>query len=517
MFEFVVVSHPDEVRERNQQRKIRQHAIRRGIETSRATKATLEKDVMVTTRNIQAKAAMWTELANATTFTQTPSVSLLDPFDTLCGNSERLRSLLRHRMCSTCSRDLCLNFDLLKALVKFAGEPLFRVESTGNVRFQGLNTLTQGALADTTFFHAFSLILALAANSNRPNQETFTSRGQVLKSLSTTVEDSEWKPAAPTIMAILILIGYEYRVQDAASSIAAIHIHGLLAMMRRLETENHPNAGQMQRALFWQDLMSSLATGAPRIFHPENHRGFTSLRDMGRLELCVLPPGFQSVSKFWPREFTIVLEDLHALCRFVDIKCKVGREPSQEPFNLPLMAELDDEGYPVYNSQADLESRLVDLLSESRRVPVLTDPIYQACIFAAYLCTYKLSTGIWEGHFAAEKCVSGILNCLFNSAGDLRWRLLPKLLLWLLFTSGGLTEDEASRDQATLLLQRFRYSQPLKPNRNWSSLKTELENFVWCEFAMERKFRDLWNHYQRTRYKESGVTAMQTENTWPNS
>jgi hypothetical protein len=92
MFKFVTVSHPDQVKERKKQAGIRQHAIRNGIQRSRADRAK-RRDVFVSF-NFEEK-RQW-KASNA--IPTAPSIGLMDPFDTLCGCPEKLRTLLRHRM-----------------------------------------------------------------------------------------------------------------------------------------------------------------------------------------------------------------------------------------------------------------------------------------------------------------------------------------------------------------------------------------------------------------------------------
>jgi hypothetical protein len=97
MFTFVSVSHPDEIKDRKKQGKLRQHAIRSGIQRSKAERAKkggvfvpVEMDEK-TGRPIKRTPPKTSSLSNA------PSISLLDPFDTLSGCPERLQALMRHR------------------------------------------------------------------------------------------------------------------------------------------------------------------------------------------------------------------------------------------------------------------------------------------------------------------------------------------------------------------------------------------------------------------------------------
>jgi hypothetical protein len=97
MFKFVTVSHPDEIKDRKKQGKLRQHAIRNGIQRSKADKA--KRDGIFVSVQIDANTGQTVKrlLPKVDNLTNTPSISLLDPFNTLCECPERLRKLMRHR------------------------------------------------------------------------------------------------------------------------------------------------------------------------------------------------------------------------------------------------------------------------------------------------------------------------------------------------------------------------------------------------------------------------------------
>lgn len=101
MFTFVSVSHPDEIKDRKKQGKLRQHAIRAGIQRSKADRAKRDGIFVAVDGDGKKKSRQPPEGVappNAGSLTNAPSISLLDPFDTLCGCPERLRTLMRHRM-----------------------------------------------------------------------------------------------------------------------------------------------------------------------------------------------------------------------------------------------------------------------------------------------------------------------------------------------------------------------------------------------------------------------------------
>jgi hypothetical protein len=368
-------------------------------------------------------------------------------------------------------------------------------------------------LADKALFHALSLLLALAANGHKPNYETMYHRGQVLESLNLDLSHSDGgAPSLQTITAILMIISYEYRVQDTIPipANAATHIRGLQSIINQRSISasgyNHARIEQIQRALFWQDIICSLATGTPRLLQLDNHDVFTRLRENQTYRsYFVLPQGFKLHANGWPTTSFAVFEDLNAMC------CLVDRIHGQErallhsdhdvAASIPLMEDLDDEGYPVYNSQANLEIRLVDLLSETARSGSQTqeDLIYRACLFAAYLCTYRLSAGLWAGHFAPEICVTEILSCMTAFTRHMSpWNLAPAVSFWLLHVAGGLTKSQLNRDQAAVLVKRYRSFYSTGYSLDWEVVELKLKEFIWCERAMAKPIYMFWQQCQNT-------------------
>ncbi|KAJ0126354.1 hypothetical protein HZ326_30539 [Fusarium oxysporum f. sp. albedinis] len=431
------------------------------------------------------------------------SPTLLDPFNPLCESPERLRQLLRYRR----ARDL--------PLAKAAGEPLFRIDQqTHSVQFQGLGNEDGQAplLTHKSLFHALSLLLALAANDYQQNYETMHHRSQVLQSLNQDFSrfggDST---LLHTITAILMLISYEYRVRDTnpRSDSAATHIHGLQSIISQpnILTSRHSVAlvSLIQRALLWQDIICSLATGAPRLLQVDNRGIFTRLReDQMYRSYFVLPQGFLLHTYGWPASASTVFEDLNALCGLVDTMRRRGRASISFVDNdymgtsvssMQLMENMDHEGYPLCNSQANLQIRLVDLLSGTRRDgPQSQDVlIYRACLFAAYLCTYRLSEGVWGGYFAPEKCVTEILNCMTDFARQMSpWKLTPDISLWLLYMAGGLTKVQYHKNQATVLVGRYRCFYSTGYDQDWELVEMRLKDYIWCEHMMKETLYRFW-------------------------
>ncbi|SCV36498.1 uncharacterized protein FFB14_06133 [Fusarium fujikuroi] len=446
------------------------------------------------------------------------SLNLLDPFDTLCESPERLRQLMIHRKAQGQLQPRSANVCSI-ALAKTAGEPLFRIDQTTRcVVLQGLSSGDGLAplLIHKSLFHALSLLLALAANNYQPNYETMHHLSQVLRSLNQDLSNFGGNSTiVHTMTAILILISYEYRVRDTYPGHvrAATHIHGLQTMISQhnILTSQHSvaNVTQVQRALFWQDIICSLATGAPRLLLFDNRGIFTRLRENETYRSYFsLPQGFIPHNHGWSAEVSAVFEDLNALCFVVDImrretgaSISLADNFSEDTFDnpVPLMEYLDDEGYPLCNGQANLQIRLVDLLSGTIRDNSHTEEalIYRACLFAAYLCSYRLSEGVWGGYFAPEKCVTGILDCMTDFTRQMSpWKLAPDITFWLLYMAGGLTKNQLHRDRAVELLEQYRCFYTTGYDRDWELVEMRLKKLIWCEHVMKEKMYRFWQACQ---------------------
>ena len=79
-------------------------------------------------------------------------------------------------------------------------------------------------------------------------------------------------------------------------------------------------------------------------------------------------PDLLVLLRSWPPEFATILEHLRSLCTVVD---------RREQHTTTLYP------YHIDSAQANIESRLVGLMSSSAVFDHRTDLVYEACIFAA--------------------------------------------------------------------------------------------------------------------------------------
>jgi hypothetical protein len=348
-----------------------------------------------------------------------------------------------------------------------------------------METIFQGALTDPSLFHALSLVLSHAANNDLHSVELLTHRGELLSGIRVNIKGLDGRPQVSTLTAMLLLISYEYRMDGTNCTTIAAHIRGVQAIMKQCKARNAALIDEVQRALFWQDLLSCLMAGTPRFLSHRDFHDFQSPRNVNRLSHWEVPVGFRSNVAQWPGEFALVLQDLNSLCWVVDSQCNAGDDP------------LDM--FPVDNNQANLESRLIDLLRECKTSKLEVDPWYEACILAAFLCAYKLSAGIWIGCCIPEMCINQIVLLVTKVPRASRWLPTPDLLKWLLLVSGGMTEREQFRTPIAQLIRELPPGRPEYSGQAWEMLKSSLKTFIWCEHTMERKVHRFWKEvHQKT-------------------
>ncbi|KAL1793754.1 hypothetical protein ACET3X_008736 [Alternaria dauci] len=283
------MSHPDQIKDRKKQQGIRQHAIRSGIQRSRAERSQHRELFVpfIAKEKRQKQSSM--------VLPHAPSIGLLDPFNTLCACPERLRNLLRHPS------------------AKQAGEPVFCFEDSGKVLFQGMDGILNGALIDPILFHALLLVLTLAANANVPNVEILAYRGEVLDRMQTAMREPGWKPKVSSITAMLMLIGYEYRTEDGDCDSISTHIRGVQAMVDKFQKEYTAVVGQIQRTLFWQDLLGCFVLGTTRLLSHELHNEWLYSHTKEIPSYSVAHDKFPAIFEDWPPAFATVLQDLAIL------------------------------------------------------------------------------------------------------------------------------------------------------------------------------------------------------------
>lgn len=235
-------------------------------------------------------------------------------------------------------------------------------------------------------------------------------------------------------------------------------------MMKICKARNVVLIDEVQRALFWQDLLNCLIARTPRFLSHTDFQDFSSTRHVNHFERWEVPLGLVPSMIQRPEDFALVLRDLNSLCSRIDSQCDLSKGP------LDLL--------PIDNDQANVDSRLVDLLSECRRPAYATDLWYETCILCAYVCTYKLSTGIWMGCYIPETCIIRMLRHIIRTPTSSQWKPAPNLLLWLLFVSGGMTDRKDIRRKLAHLIHELFVHPSVDLNQEWYMLKLTLRSFI---------------------------------------
>src|SRR5262245_41031384 len=94
MFEFVTVNHPEEAREKKKQKRIRQHAIRSGLQSKRSETAKRNDNFVAV--EIDPHSGKVRPRKDTNALVNQVSGHKLDPFETLPGSSEQLHMLTRY-------------------------------------------------------------------------------------------------------------------------------------------------------------------------------------------------------------------------------------------------------------------------------------------------------------------------------------------------------------------------------------------------------------------------------------
>ncbi|KAF2705409.1 hypothetical protein K504DRAFT_388300 [Pleomassaria siparia CBS 279.74] len=226
----------------------------------------------------------------------------------------------------------------------------------------------------------------------------------------------------------------------------------------------------IKRAIFWQDLNSSVMTGSSRVV---DHSTFSELqwkRDPFSPNFFVLPPGFRTLSHLLGAEFIEVLEDIYALQCLRDLML-FGKE------DVISMAHVD-------NQQASVQSRLVSLPNRSS--------ISACCHLAAYLCSTMLRCKIWRGSTIPSHLSFQLLCELEKAKDDIIWDNQPGLLAWLLHIGGAFAPTGSIRSGYVVLLQLNRNTRLRGLYTTWPGLLDILKQFIWSEKAFAEQVQVFW-------------------------
>ncbi|KAH8159333.1 hypothetical protein CIB48_g8922 [Xylaria polymorpha] len=432
----------DDAKDRAARRLARSHAVKQALRNKRKTQQDLMDNFRVTTS--QDKPVRFvrrrTRAGTIAPPLLSPSIGKLDPFQTLAVDCSRLQALL----CDYTARE--------------APEPVFSVSE--ELAFQSFSSVFRTGSADPALLSAVMFSLAFAVAGRSINRECLGYQGQAIGYVRERMSSLGEATSESTIGAILLLAGVEACL--GMTSQVQLHMGAVRLLLQVCQTQGVFLTSGIKRAIFWQDLNSSVLAGSSRIV---DHTTFSELqwtRDPLPRSFFRLSPGFQVRSHLFPEEFLEVLEDLHAL------QC-IRNIPTFKKCDTMMMARIN-------NHTAFIQSRLMGLLDLS--------PAMSCCRLAAYLCSAMLCC---RPHVSSQ-----LLRELQMGNDDPVWDDHPDLLLWLLYIGGAFAPAGVVRSNYIVLLRSNNADRFGGLYESWSELLGILKQFTWSEKAFMSHFKTFW-------------------------
>ncbi|RDW91726.1 hypothetical protein BP5796_02891 [Coleophoma crateriformis] len=323
-FQFISIQAPDVPKDRITRRLARSHAVKQALQNKRKLQQESGDNFRVMTSKHKPRRGLSSRSCTGTLTMSLLSLSAgaLDPFQTLALDSSRLQILL----CDYKARQ--------------APEPVFSMVE--ELAFQNFHSVFRTGLVDSALLSAVMLSFAFAVTGGRIDQECLGYQGQAIKYVREKMSSLDEATSESTIGAILLLAGVEARL--GMRSQVQLHMGAVQQLLETCQTEGVYLTGGIKRAIFWQDLNSSILAGSSRIV---DHTTFAELqwtRDPFSPNFFRLPPGFQARSHLLTRDFIAVLEDIHALQCIRDV-------PYFTKADVLLMARIN-------NHMASIQSRI---------------------------------------------------------------------------------------------------------------------------------------------------------------
>ncbi|CAJ2507203.1 Uu.00g083890.m01.CDS01 [Anthostomella pinea] len=303
------------------------------------------------------------------------SAGALDPFETLAVDSSRLQVLLGNHK------------------ARQAPEPVFSVVES--LEFQNFRAVFRTGLVDPALLNAVMLSFAFAVTEGSIDRECLGYQGKAISFIRERMNSLDEAASESTIGTILLLAGVEARL--GTTSQVQLHMGAVQRLLEICRSKGVYLTGGIKRAIFWQDLNSSVLAGSHRIV---DHTTFAELewtRDPFSPSFFRPPPGFQRLSHLLTRELIEVIEDINAL------QCIRDVVPQSKRGDVMMMANIN-------NHIASIQSRLVGL-------PALS-PVLKCCHLAAYLCSVMLCCTIWCALVIPSHLSSQLLQALQQARDD---------------------------------------------------------------------------------------------------
>ncbi|KAL4982733.1 hypothetical protein BDW68DRAFT_50099 [Aspergillus falconensis] len=461
-FQFISLQVKDVAKDKATRRQARSHAVKKALEKKRKHQQLFMNNFAISTLGDFDKP---TETAKSRTSTSmAPLLSrlsgALDPFQTLAVDSSRLQVLL----------------DDYRA--RQAPEPVFSLAE--ELAFQSFRSVFRTGFDDPALVNAVMLALAFAATGGSINRECLRYQSQAITYIRERMDSVDDAASEGTIGAILLIAGVVARLRLTPQ--VELHMGAVQQLLRICQRKSVYLTPGIKRAIFWQDLNSSILAGSRRIVDHTTFAELLWMRDPFVPNSYRLPLGFQSRSHILGEEFGAVLEDIHALQCIRDIP----RTPGADAM---LMLHIN-------NHIASVQSRLVALSGLSQ--------LQECCRLAAYLCSVTLCCKVWCELVIPSHLSSQLLVKLWETRDALVWDEDPDLRLWLLYIGGAF---------APIGPIRFGYLDLLRPNNatilaktycSWPELYDVMKQFIWSDKAFMAPVRALWQEASQTRLVVEG-------------
>ncbi|KAL3457526.1 hypothetical protein BJX64DRAFT_16493 [Aspergillus heterothallicus] len=444
-FEFISIQRPGDAKDRKMRRLARSHAVKMALANKRRQQQlsgeifpkTIYDDPHDPERQINR------HVQSITSPLFSPLAGTLDPFQALAVDSSRLQVLLGDYR------------------ARQAPEPVF--STADELAFQSFHSVFRSGFDDPALVNAIMLSLAFAV-AGRIDGECLRYQGQAITYIRERMDSLNEATSEATIGAILLITGVVARL--GLTSQVELHMGAVRRLLEICQEKGVHLTPGIKRAIFWQDLNSSMLAGACRTV---DHTIFSELlwvRDRFVPSFYRLPLGFQSRLHFFSDDFAAVLEDLHALQCIRDVRSAKNAEAM-------FMLHIN-------NHTASIQSRLAGLSG-------LSD-LQECCRLAAYLCSVTLCCKVWCELVIPSHISSELLRHLHKTNHRDIWARHADLLVWLLHIGGAFAPMGTVRSGYLDLLRSHNASSP----HSWPELHTILKQFIWSDKAFVVPVRALW-------------------------
>ncbi|KAM5368079.1 hypothetical protein ACJZ2D_009683 [Fusarium nematophilum] len=452
-FQFISIQNPDDAKDRTVRRLARSHAVARGVENKRKLEEHSGLNFRVTTlKDEPGRPASKAERGQTLVPSPCSAVSLFPcgpgPFHMLAAESPRLQALLtQHKAQQTRA-------------------PVFTISD--ELVLQNFRSILRTGQDDQALLSSVMLTFAFATTAGSIDMNCLGYQSEALSSVRQRMSSPARVTSESTLGAILLLAGIDARLGMPRQ--VQLHMGAVQRILDLCRAKGVYLSDGIKRAIFWQDLNSSVLTGSSRVV---DHTTFSELqwrRDPFSPNFFVLPSGFQAQSHLLGDEFVEVLKDIYALQCIRD-SALFGTE------DVMSMAYVD-------NHQASIQSRLVSLPNGSS--------ISQCCHLAAYLCSAMLRCKLWRASTIPSHLSLQLFCKLHQGNDDAVWDDLPELLAWLLNIGGAFAPMGTIRSDYVALLHKNRRTRLRGLYSSWPELLDILKQFIWSEKAFMSQVKAFW-------------------------